>query len=92
MPIDPEIPPILEQAKGMHVTRVGTTPRGHPFVVLRSPRGEVRELIITVTTSDPATWLFGYVIKDHKTKTMHSYHGPYGDPDRDEPGNLSGFE
>jgi len=90
--MDPPIPPILEHAKGMHVTRIGTTDDGHPFVVLRSPRGEVRELIITVTTSHPASWMYGYVIKDHETKTMHSYHGPFGDPERDLPGQLAGFE
>ena len=76
----------------MTVTRVGVSDDGRPFIVLNSPRGLVRELIITVMATKPAEWEFAYVIKDHNSKTMLTYHGMHGDPELDTPGRLVGFE
>lgn len=94
-PPDHHIPPILADARSMYVHDVGTMANGHPYLVLRSrarSRSDVIELIITVTTSHPARWEFGYVIKDPQTKTSQTFHGPYGDPTKDTPGRLVGFE
>lgn len=75
----------------MYVDRIGSH-EGRPFIVLRSHRGTLRELIITVQASQPAEWLYGYVIIDHDLKTKVTYHGPHGDPDLDQRGRLVGFE
>jgi len=76
----------------MTVTDIGVTDQGKPYIVLRSPRGTIRELIITVQATKPAEWLYGYVIRDHDSKTMVTYNGPHGDPELDMPGRLVGFE
>ena len=84
-------PPILADAKGMYVDRIGSHD-GRPFVVLRSHRGVLRELIITMMATKPSSWMYGYVIKDNNSKTMLTYHGTHGDPELDMPGRLVGFE
>lgn len=76
----------------MKLIRFGTLPDGCPYLLLRASRGELRELVVTISTAQPAEWLYGYVIHDHATKTSQSFHGPFGDPDRDTPGRFAGFE
>ena len=68
----------------------GTTERGYPFFRFRSIRSNVREVVLFITTDRPAGVMFAYSIWESTTRTLTSYHGPYGDPERDELGDIEG--
>jgi hypothetical protein len=68
----------------------GTTEQGHPYFRFRAVRGAVREIVLYITTDRPTHVMFAYSIWEGSTHTLTSYHGPFGDPELDELGDLEG--
>jgi hypothetical protein len=103
--VTPHLPPIL-LSPGLVLTEVGTTAKGTPFMKFEtSPhvlerqqrlRPEVQvarlsEVVVYVTTSAPAKFVYGYSYTDLSTNTVVSYHGTNGDPEHDNLGDISGL-
>jgi hypothetical protein len=76
--------------RGLRLEGWGTTERGYPYFRFRAVRGNVREVVLYITTDRPAKVMFAYSIWEASTHTLTSYHGPYGDPERDELGEMEG--
>jgi hypothetical protein len=74
--------------RGLHLEAWGTTEKGYPYFRFRGVRGNVREVVLYVTVNRPAKVMFAYSIWDASTQTLTSYHGPFGNPELDELGDL----
>jgi hypothetical protein len=101
----PHLPPIL-LSPGLVLSEVGTTSKGTPFMKFetsphvldrharlpvheQTPR--LSEVVVYVTTTAPAKFVYGYSYTDLTTKTVVSYHGTTGDPEHDRLGEISGM-
>ena len=81
-----ELPPIL-QTPGLRMLGMGTTDRGLYFKL--GSKHPKRMIAIVV---HGAQVFYEYTMLDPETRTMQTYRGPYGDPEKDEPTGLDGLE
>jgi hypothetical protein len=78
-----ELPPIL-RIPGLVLVEMDVDKRGRPYQKFIVENNDVREVTIYMSTKGPIQWLFEYSIWDATTRTVVSYKGKYGDPDRDK--------
>lgn len=86
----PDLPWVLRQ-KGLKLLDMAVDENGHTVLTFRSPLGPVREVHITMLSSAPVQWTYGYVIRDTASKTKTTYSGADGDPSKDEVINIEGI-
>jgi hypothetical protein len=86
----PDLPWVLRQ-KGLKLLDMTTDESGHTVLTFRSPLGPVREVTISMLSSAPVTWTYGYTIRDTYSKTSTTYAGHEGDPAKDTVVEIEGF-
>jgi len=86
----PNLPWVLKQ-KGLKLLDMTLDDDGHTVLTFRSPLGPVREVLITMVSSQAVTWAYGYTIRDRYSKTATTYAGSYGDPEKDQVVDIEGF-
>jgi hypothetical protein len=82
----PELPPIL-RTPGLRLIGISSD-NGWTHFHFESKRPK-REVMIAVSGHNVR---FTYTMIDAETHTLISYHGPHGDPERDEISVIGGIE
>lgn len=85
-----DLPWVLRQ-KGLKLLDMQLDDEGHTRLLFKSPYGPIREVIITMLSDKPVTWVYGYTIRDRNSKTRVTYSGKHGDPAQDEAIDIEGF-
>lgn len=89
------LPPILK-VPGLQLVAMGTTEKGHPFFKFATVGGHgsnfmrLQEVVLYVTSDKPVKLKYAYSIYDETTRSLTSYHGTNGDPERDTLGDITG--
>lgn len=79
----PDLPWVLRQ-KGLKLLEMRTNDQGQTELLFKSPLGPVREVWVTMISSEVVTWNYGYIIRDKGSRTRVTYSGKYGDPTKDD--------
>ena len=87
---NPELPWVLKQ-KGLKLLDMYVDEEGRTCLLFKSPYGPVRQVTLTMISSETITWNYGYTIRDKGSKTKVTYSGRYGDPARDEAFDIEGY-
>lgn len=87
---DESLPPIL-RTKGLRLISMGEDKQG-AYLKFGVDRNDVREITIYMHTKGPVAWTYMYSIWDETTRTVVSYRGKHGDPDKDRRTEIRGLE
>ena len=82
------LPPIL-QTRGLKLLEMGEDEQG-AYLKFGASRNRVRSVTVYMKAPQLIQWRYIYSIYDPDTKTVTTYSGPHGDPNRDHPVTMRG--
>ena len=81
-------PPPIFRTPGLYLKYWGYTDDGRAYFMFVSENPK-QQIAIILHGKDV---MFEYTLLDRTTKTLLGYHGPYGDPERDQQTRIDGLE
>ena len=82
------LPQILA-SPGLKLIEIGEDDRG-AFLKFASTRNRVRMVTVYMMADGPIRWAYAYASYDPSTRTVVSYEGKHGDPEKDKRINMKG--
>lgn len=82
---DQPSPPWVLRQGPLRFRRFDVDDKGRAVLVFRSTSraSPLRELYITIRSTQPVEWVYGYTIVDPNTHVSVTYRGRFGDPEHD---------
>lgn len=84
-----KLPPIL-QIPGMKLIEIGEDDKG-AYLKFATTRRKVREVTVYMLAPRPVHWSYVYSVWDEHTRTVITYEGTHGDPEKDKPVDMRGL-
>lgn len=87
----PEYLPPIFKTPGLRFVGIGQTERGNSYLKFTSYNdGHEQSVNVFIITDQPTKFTYGYTLWDKQAKAVVTYHGHYGDPERDQIGDITG--
>jgi len=83
-----DLPPILQDRR-LHLIEIGEDEHG-AYLKFAANRNRVREVTLYMLAHGPVKWEYVYSLWDASTRTVTTYQGPHGDPERDRRVDMRG--
>jgi hypothetical protein len=89
--VDEELPPIF-RTPGLRFVGIGRTERGNSYLKFISHEdGHEQSVIVYIITDQPTKFKYGYSLWDRTTRSLVTYNGSFGDPSKDNLGDIIGI-
>ena len=77
------------QTRGLHLIEIGEDEKG-AYLKFAATRNRIREITLYMLADGPVRWNYVYSMWDASTRTVTTYEGRHGDPQKDKRIDMRG--